>query len=85
MFLNTHSQANTAIFSTLLTVARRFLVARINAFRQWGLTLSILNTETQWQQILASWQDIQTGKVVSATQAFSDLALLEESEDILNG
>jgi hypothetical protein len=49
------------------------------AFKGWRVTLSILNTESQWQQVLASWQDLQTGHIVSATEVFTDLALLDET------
>ena len=70
--------------SKLLTAIGQFLSKRNSSIKQWLLTLSILNTESHWQQILASWHDIQTGNVVSATEAFADIELLEETEGIFN-
>jgi hypothetical protein len=69
----------------LLTAIRQFLSKRRSSIKQWVLTLSILNTESHWQQILASWHDIQTGNMVSATEAFADIELLEETEVLFNG
>jgi hypothetical protein len=69
----------------LLTAIRQFFSERSSSIKQWVLTLSILNTESHWQQILASWHDIQAGNVVSASEAFADIELLEETEGLFNG
>jgi hypothetical protein len=47
------------------------------------LTLSVLNNQAHWEQLLSSWQDIQTGQVVDIAVAFADLTLPVEEEGVV--
>jgi hypothetical protein len=51
--------------------------------RAWLLTLSVLNNQAHWEQLLSSWQDIQTGQVVDIAVAFADLTLPVEEEGVV--
>ena len=82
MLFSTPLQTTATLWVKFFCVVQRFLQDKKHALRQWSLTIHTLNTETHWQQIVASWGDIQAGRLVTATQAFADLEILEETEGL---
>jgi hypothetical protein len=80
VFLKFGSVIHTDLVSRLCQrTSPLFLKSRV-FIRHWWLTLSVLNNQSHWQQLLSSWQDVQTGDTISVAEAFADMALLEAGE-----